>query len=43
MTWAGNEIYLAAAGTYKPMLKISGISYEVDDTLALNIGITIEA
>jgi hypothetical protein len=43
MPWAGNEIYLAGSATYKPMLKISGISYEVDDTLALNIGITIEA
>jgi hypothetical protein len=42
MTWAGNEIYLAATSTYKPILKISGISYEVGDTLALNIGITIE-
>ena len=42
MPWAGNEIYLATASTYKPILKISGISYEVDDTLALTIGITIE-
>jgi hypothetical protein len=42
MTWAGTEIYLATQTDYAPIIKVSGISYEVGDTLALYIGITIE-
>jgi hypothetical protein len=42
MTWGGTEIYLAAQSNYAPIIKVSGISFNAGDTLALTIGITIE-
>jgi hypothetical protein len=41
-TWAGTEIYISSGTSDYPLYKVSGISYNSGDTLALTIGVELE-